>query len=175
VGALAAPLYYLSDAQLNVQLPAELQPNREYTIVVQANGGLTLPDTITTTAVNPGIAVGSDGTSIAQHADYSLITSGAPATAGEAITLYLVGMGATNPAVASGAASPSGPLASVVTAPTVTIGGAQATILFAGLTPGAVGLYQINVTVPAGLSSGQQPVVITQGGAMANAATLPLR
>jgi uncharacterized protein (TIGR03437 family) len=175
VGAFPAPLFFLSDGQLNVQLPTELQPGKDYPIIVAANGAFTLPDTITTAPAEPGLAVLSDSTVIAQHPDFSLVTTSAPAAAGEAITLYLVGMGATNPAVASALASPSGPLASVTTSPVVTIGGQQAQVLFAGLTPGAVALYQINLIVPTGVASGQAPLVITQGSAAANAATLPMR
>jgi uncharacterized protein (TIGR03437 family) len=175
VGALSAPLYFLSDGQLDAQLPTELAPNQDYSIVVAANGGLTLPDTITTTAVDPAVVVNPDSSVIAQHLDFSLITAASPAAQGETITLYLAAMGATNPQVASGAASPSSPLAAVTAQPAVTIGGRPAAILFAGLTPGAVGLYQIDVTVPAGLSAGQLPVVVTQSGVTANAATLPVK
>jgi uncharacterized protein (TIGR03437 family) len=45
---------------------------------------------------------------------------------------------------------------------TVTIGGKDATVAYNGLTQGFVGLYQINVVVPSGLT-GIQPVVITVG------------
>ncbi len=176
VGALSAPLYFLSDGQLDVQLPTELAPNQDYAIVVAANGGLTLPDTITTTVVDPAVVVNPDSSVIAQHLDFSLITAATPAAQNETITLLPRGDGgATNPPVATGLASPASPLASAMAQPTVTIGGQQATILFAGLTPGAVGLYQINVTVPGGLGTGQQPVVITQNGVTANAATLPVK
>jgi uncharacterized protein (TIGR03437 family) len=175
VGAFSAPLYFLSDGQLDVQLPTELAPNQDYSIVVAANGGLTLPDTITTTGVDPAVVVNPDSSVIAEHLDFSLITAVSPAASGETITLFLAGMGATNPPVASGVASPSSPLARVTAQPTVTIDGQQATVVFAGLTPGAAGLYQINVTVPAGLPAGQLPVVITQSGVTANAATLPVK
>jgi uncharacterized protein (TIGR03437 family) len=175
VGALSAPLYFLSDSQLDVQLPTELAPNQDYSIVVSANGGLTLPDTITTTGVDPAVVVNPDFSVIAEHLDFSLITAASPAAKGETITLFLAGMGATNPPVASGAASPSSPLARVTAQPAVTIGGQPATIVFAGLTPGAAGLYQINVTVPAGVNSGSQPLLITQSGVTANGATLPVK
>lgn len=56
--------------------------------------------------------------------------------------------------------------------PTVAVGGQQANITFAALMPGAVGLFQIELTVPTGLTSGDQPVVITQGGVAANVALL---
>jgi uncharacterized protein (TIGR03437 family) len=54
------------------------------------------------------------------------------------------------------------------------IGGQQATVLFSGLAPGFAGLYQINVTVPAGLKGNQQVTVAT-GGVISPASTLPLQ
>ena len=169
VGAFEAPLYFLSDGQLDVQIPTELKPDNEYPIVVQANGGLTLPDTLLTAAATPGLI------SIGQHLDYSSITADSPAAPGDTIYLYLVGMGATTPPVASGAGAPAMPFAKVDNQPTVTIGGRQADVLFAGLSPGAVGLYQVIVTLPTGLPSGNLPIVVTQNGVPANAATLPVK
>jgi uncharacterized protein (TIGR03437 family) len=55
----------------------------------------------------------------------------------------------------------------------VQIGGVQATVLFSGLTPGYVGLYQVNAQVPAGASAGNSvPVAVTTGGASSNTVTL---
>jgi uncharacterized protein (TIGR03437 family) len=47
----------------------------------------------------------------------------------------------------------------------VTIGGKPATVQFSGLTPPYVGLYQVNVQVPTGLTPGNQPITIANGGA----------
>jgi uncharacterized protein (TIGR03437 family) len=175
IGALEAPLYSVSDGQLKVQIPAELQPNTDYSIVVEANGGYTLPDSLTLAPVQPGVA-SSNGRLTAQHAaDFSPVTPDSPAAQGEAIILTLVGMGATDPPVASGFAAPSDPMATTVIRPTVTIGGQMADIVFAALMPGAVGLYQIELTVPAGLASGDQPVVVTQGDVSANIAQLAVQ
>ena len=55
---------------------------------------------------------------------------------------------------------------------TVTIDGQPAATVFTGLTPGGVGLYQINLTVPPTAKAGKLPVVITQGGVTTNATTL---
>jgi uncharacterized protein (TIGR03437 family) len=46
----------------------------------------------------------------------------------------------------------------------VTIGGQTAQVIFSGLSPGFVGLYQVNVTVPPGLSAGNQAITIAIGG-----------
>jgi uncharacterized protein (TIGR03437 family) len=75
----------------------------------------------------------------------------------------------------SGGPAPGGPnLATTKTQPTVTIGNQQAPVSFSGLAPGFAGLYQINVTVPAGLT-GNQPITIAIGGVTSPAATLPLQ
>ena len=176
VGAFEAPLYFLSDGQLNVQIPTELQADREYSIVVEANGGLTLPDSVTLAQTQPGVAAFADRRIIAQHSsNFTLITPTAPAQQGEVIILYLIGMGATDVLVASANASPSvEPLARVRALPTVTVGNRPATVAFAGLTPGAVGLYQINLFVPTG-GTGDLPVVISQNGVEANTTVLPVR
>jgi uncharacterized protein (TIGR03437 family) len=58
---------------------------------------------------------------------------------------------------------------------TVTIGGANALVDYAGLAPGFVGLYQINARVPSGLPAGNQAVVITMGGTQSSIALLPVQ
>jgi uncharacterized protein (TIGR03437 family) len=57
----------------------------------------------------------------------------------------------------------------------VTMGGVNATVSFSGLAPGFVGLYQVNAKVPAGLASGNHPVVINVGGSSSNSVLLPIQ
>jgi len=173
-GGLSAPLYYLSDGQLNVQIPNELATNQQYAVVVSSNNALTLPDTIDVVQGQPGVAAFPDGHVIAQHnADYSYVNSGSPAKPGEYLIVYLVGMGPTTPSVPTGAQAPSSePLARANVQPTVTVGGQQAFVAFAGLGPGYVGLYQITFQVPAGATSGDQNLVVTQGSVAANTTKL---
>ena len=66
------------------------------------------------------------------------------------------------------------PLSRTTSTPAVTIGGVPAQVEFSGLAPLAVGIYQLNVAVPAGAPAGQQPVVVTIGGASSPAVTLPI-
>jgi uncharacterized protein (TIGR03437 family) len=52
------------------------------------------------------------------------------------------------------------------------VGGVQATVNFAGVTYGLVGVTQINFVVPDGLPAGPQSVVVTVGGVAAPPATV---
>jgi uncharacterized protein (TIGR03437 family) len=83
---------------------------------------------------------------------------------GQAIVLYCNGLGPVTFPPASGAPASATQLSQTTTPPVVTIGGQTAQVLFSGLSPGFVGLYQVNVTVPAGLSAGNQPITIAIGG-----------
>jgi uncharacterized protein (TIGR03437 family) len=58
----------------------------------------------------------------------------------------------------------------------VTIGGVPAPVSFAGLAPGFVGLYQVNVQVPQGVAAGDAvPVVLSTGAIVSNAVTISVR
>jgi uncharacterized protein (TIGR03437 family) len=94
------------------------------------------------------------------------------ATRGGLVELYVNGLGPVNVCSASSTICASGDpapsdqahLATTTTTPVVTIGGQSAQVQFAGLAPGFVGLYQVNVYVPTGISTGNQPITIAIGG-----------
>lgn len=173
IGGTPAPLYFVSAGQINAQLPFELTSGNQYQVLVTVNGALTSPDTVTLTPAAPGMAAFSDGTLIAQHGDGTLVSATSPAKSGEYLVAYLAGMGETNATPPSGAASPVSPLALPMVNPTLTINGAPYPIAFAGLTPGLVGLYQLNFQVPAGLPAGDITLVVSQNGQPSNQTVLP--
>jgi uncharacterized protein (TIGR03437 family) len=188
VGAVRAPLYFLSSGQINLQVPYNVTAAapQQVPIILSVNNALTLPQTLNIVAATPGVLSYDNGSTPpsvqngalikAQHSsDGSLVTSASPAQPGEYLVMYLVGMGATNPGVASGAESPGPPsLASAIAQPTVTVGSEPSTVLFAGLTPGFVGLYQIDFQVPTNAPSGQLVVTVAQNGVAANPTLLPV-
>jgi uncharacterized protein (TIGR03437 family) len=175
IGGELAPLYFVSSGQINAQIPVDLLPGQEYQILVVANNAFTTPDTIRIAAVTPGIARLTNGQVIAQHADFSLVTQDSPAKPGEFLVAYLAGMGLTDTPVGTGAQAPSLPLASVNTSASVRVDGEEASVLFAGLTPGFIGLYQINFQVPADAQSGNRKLEIFQGAQAANLSVLPVQ
>ena len=176
IGGIPAPLFYAGAGQINAQVPFELDPSKQYQVVVDANGAQTAAQTIQLSPAAPGLAAFPDGGVIAQHwLDSSLITAASPARPGEYIVLYLVGMGQTDNPVASGAASPLDPLSRVISPPVVTLGGNPVpTLLFAGLTPGSVGLYQIDLQVPDVPVDGNLTLTVSQGGVVSNITILPV-
>jgi len=173
VGQSQAPLYFVSSTVMAVEIPFELTSPQQAAAVASVNGALSNVITVTVVPFQPGIAVRSDATAEAQHLDYSLITAASPAKPGETVIIYLAGMGATNPSVASGVPTPS-QLVPTVIQPTVTLDSQDTSIVYAGLTPTGIGLYQIDFTVPTNARSGNLNVIVTQNGVMSNTAILPV-
>jgi uncharacterized protein (TIGR03437 family) len=109
--------------------------------------------------------------------DGSINSAASPAHIGDVLTIYAIGLGATSPAVATGAPAPSAePLARVSPTPVVIFGAALGRIFvapqFAGLTPGFAGLYQVNVAVPPDSPKGAVDLAIAVGEFPSNTITL---
>lgn len=181
VGDRDVPLFYSSEGQLNAQLPVEISPGRQqaYALVTRSGQALPgVPETITVGVTQPGIFLTGRGTQgVVVDTRGRLVDQTAPAASGEVLVIYATGLGPTNPSSATGVPAPaSEPLARVVTLPEVRIGGILAHVDYAGLTPNFVGLYQINVTVPAGVAAGAAvPLVINQSGVVSNTVAIAIR
>ncbi len=155
---------FVSPTQVNVWVPWELQGQSSVQMKVNVDEGLwgnvvTIPLSNT----SPGFFL-SGNTAIAQDTSFNLISTSNPAVRGQTITIYCNGLGPVTNQPASGQPAPSNPLAATTTTPVVTIGGQQAQVTFSGLTPGFVGLYQVNVVVPQSAGAGNQPITIAIGG-----------
>jgi uncharacterized protein (TIGR03437 family) len=107
-----------------------------------------------------------------------IVSSTSRVNRGDLVELYVNGLGPVTNAnlVVSGEPSPGPPsLAQTTAIPTVTIGGVNAPVIFSGLAPGIVGLYQVNITVPANVPTGLQPVILSIGGVASKASQLPIQ
>ena len=161
---------FVSDGQINVQIPWECQGLTQVQIKV-AIGNIQSrePITIPIANVSPGAFEYTDSNGqlsvAALDQAFQLLTPANPARRGQAIQLYYNGLGAVDNQPESGGAAPSQePLARTRVVPTVTIGGRPAQVLFSGLAPGFVGLYQVNVIVPGDAPAGRQPVGLSING-----------
>ncbi len=175
IGGQLAPLYYVSPGQINAQVPFELQPGQTYQVMVDSGGAMSTPASIQLLADSPGIAQFPWGRIIAQHLDGSLVQETSPATPSEYLVFYAAGMGLTNPTVPSGTASPSTNLAVPLDNPALRLNGELVTnVLFDGLTPTLVGVYQVNFQVPPDAPNGDLQLILTQGSGFSSAAILPV-
>jgi uncharacterized protein (TIGR03437 family) len=173
---IPAPLYFASPRQVNAQVPFEVAAG-SMIAEVTSQSGIALTQFTAGTA-GPGIfTLNSLGTGDAAAIDavtYALVTSSRPIAAGGYIGIYCTGLGAVSPAATTGAV-PANPPPQTTVKPDVRIDGQPATVLWAGLAPGFVGLYQVNAQVPATLTPGTHQLQVVVNGAASNTVTFAVR
>jgi uncharacterized protein (TIGR03437 family) len=162
VGGAPAPILAIEPLatgmqQINFQVPFEAASNA-VEIRYQGASVFAFPQTAA-----PGIFTLSDGSAAIQHsADYSLVTASNPARPGEVIIVYATGLGKVSPAMASGVAATGAAAAKPSACAGAFVPSTLGSALYAGLTPGFVGLYQLNIQLPQDLPAGSTQVSITQ-------------
>ena len=176
VGGQDAPLYFASPGQINAQVPFEVSTGDSVPVAINVGGLLTAPQNYLIAPAQPGIFIAGENAAILD-ASFLLVTAQNPVGPGDTIQIFCTGLGAVQEQVETGAPAP--PFSTVQLPVTVTIGGLDAAIAYQGLAPGFVGLYQVNVVVPAGVApGGAVPLVLTQNGIVANpdqAITIPVQ
>ena len=187
VDGVAAPLIYVSQNQITIQIPYEATVGSGKVVKVTNGANPAATATVTIGATAPGIFT-ADGSGAGPAAalnynattkQYVLNSASNLAKIGDLVILYLTGEGIYDQAPLMGGASDTGfvvplnpaSLPQVSPAPTVKIGGQTADVtdarFYAGPVPGSIfGLLQINAVVPTGATTGTAvPVIITIGGA----------
>jgi uncharacterized protein (TIGR03437 family) len=181
VGGVSAPIFGASGTQVNFQVPVVSAGSAMVEVITGCgtagaltSNGIAVPVQGATpeffyfaqsaNGINP-VAATDAITGVGIAAASLFPGSGfAPAHPNEYVTVYGTGFGGTNPAVAPGAFPAT--LASATGTVTVTLGGVAvpaANVLYAGVTPGSPGLYQLNLLIPAGTASGDLPLIIQVG------------
>jgi uncharacterized protein (TIGR03437 family) len=170
VNGLRVPLLYVSPGQINGQLPFSLQG--QTSTVLHTPGGLSDIYYAQVQDVAPSIfqisVSGQSGTfpAIVRNKNNQLATLSNPLHPNDVLIIYATGLGAVGPLVELGSPGASSPLSYTENQPVVTIGDRKAEVLFSGLAPGFVGVYQLNVRAPGDLPLGLQvPLRIDGGGA----------
>ncbi len=158
-----APLLFVSPGQVNLQVPWETETGSA--ALIGSSGG------VAGNSIRADVRAAAPGIFVPVRADGSLITADRPAAAGDVLIIYATGLGAVTQRIVTGAPAPADPLAGVTGSVTVRFGSVAATeVFFAGLTPGFVGLYQINVRVPAGIPAGPATPLTVSAGDQTSAA-----
>ena len=182
-----SPLFFVSSGQINAVVPLDITPNTSQQVLITRDTTLSVPVSIDMAPAQPAVFLDpqpnapNQGTvfavrNTATGATTFLAGPSSPATAGDTLVIYCAGLGDVNESVAPGAASPTSPPADTNAKPAVTVGGVPAPVAFSGLSPGLVGVYQINAVMPSGVAaSDQASVVITIAGQTSPVATIAVK
>ena len=185
------PLFYVSPLQINFQVPWELLSSQTASLFVTTANGTSPTITVNLSPTSSGIFTINSSNSATQGAIQIANSNPAvfvapvgaipgvisrPAITSDILTIFCSGLGAVTNTPATGSAGGGSSLSNVQAAVSVTIGGQTAPFLFAGLAPGFVGLYQVNVGFPTGVTSGNAvPVIVTTQGLSSNTATIAVQ
>lgn len=175
VNGLPVPLIFTSPTQINAQLPFQTAGN--VTLILRTPGGVSDNYNLIVQPVAPSIfRAAVDGYDslvpvVVRGENTIIATTSNPIHRGDMLAIYLTGLGQTTPALEAGLPAPADPLAIALMPPRVELGGLSLPVSYAGLSPGQIGVYQINVSVPRNVPTGLTiPLTITQGGGVTSVA-----
>ena len=181
VNGKAAPVFYADSGQINFQVPWSTATGTA-TIAMTVNGVGSNTVTVPVVSAGPGIFTYGSNNAIVQNSDASASLNGppgigTPAVEGTTVTAYLTGSGPVDTPQTDGQAASSTALvwANPRTNCTATIGGIAATVTFCGLAPTWVGLVQVNLTTPTGMTPGSYPLIVTIAGQASNSANISVK
>ncbi len=179
VNGVPAPMITLinndGQEQINLQVPFGIQAGKA-TVVINNNGSELTVNDVPILSTQPGIFefyLGESRFAAALHADYSVVTPDNPAHPGEIIQLFLTGLGATDPAVATNTPGPV-PAAPTALDPVVGFDNAGVENFGGFYAPTLITAYQINFRVPANAQTGNHEINVAIGGASSQRALLPV-
>jgi uncharacterized protein (TIGR03437 family) len=174
------PLLMTSPSQINAQIPPNITLG-SFPLVIHnlSNQTASAAQNISVAKYAPAPLVTSDGQVSLFHIDGSYVTKDNPAVRDEYLTMYAVGLGATHGGpVTAGQLSPASPLA-LTDEVKVFFGDpnlkqSEVIVDWSGLTPGLIGVYQLNLRVPGFHGSGEELPVTLRLGTVNSSTTGPL-
>jgi uncharacterized protein (TIGR03437 family) len=176
IGGQSAFVDYVSPTQVNAQLPSGVGPGFQDLVVSTASGS-SAAYPVNVTATQPGLLAPAsfliNGTqyvlTVSAQDTYYILPPGSlagvssnRAKPGDTVILYGSGFGPVTPNIPAGQVA--GLANSLAENLSISFGGAVATVVYAGLSPGSVGLYQFNVVVPNIPASDRTPVTFSLAG-----------
>ncbi len=164
-----APLFYVDTGQIDAQMPWDIPAGTAATVIVKNGTSTSNAAAVYLAATGtPGISVYSNNRAVVVNQDGSTNSPTATAAVGDQVVAYFTGGGPVNASgkLVSGSPDPSG-LSPITGTSMVTVGGVAAAVKYIGLTPGSVGLYQVNFVVPQ-LAKGTYSVIVNIAGFASN-------
>ena len=170
VDGFPSPIFYVSPAQVNAQIPYEVSTG-QVTVVAAAGGNLLPPMTLTIQPTAATLWMLGPNQPLVQNQDGTINGNDQPASPGSIIAEYLTGQGRLDSPIPTGSAAPEHTLVSALAATSATIGNQHAEIVFAGMAPDMVGVFKVNLRVPS-LLPGDYPLAVAIGASRSNSAMI---
>jgi uncharacterized protein (TIGR03437 family) len=162
-------VYYISPGQININTPEDTAIGP---VLIQVHNALGFSNTGTANRARlsptlqsvPAFNIGGKAYVVAQTSDFKSfigkpgMIQGVPFVAakpGDTVLIYALGCGPTIPATQAGVVAAQN--SSLALPYQLKIGGVPATVNFAGVVAGSIGLYQFNVVIPS-VGSGDQTI-----------------
>src|SRR5690349_19934188 len=137
VNGVPVPMLFVSSSQINAQLPFNVDGNA--TMVLRTPGGISdnylfsilpaAPSVFRTGTAGPETGLAT----VVRSENSQIVTPTNPIHPGDTITIFATGLGRTNPNIDAGTPAPSNPVPAALIPPTVSLGGSQLNVTFAGL------------------------------------------
>jgi uncharacterized protein (TIGR03437 family) len=186
VNGTAVPLFFVSPQQINFLLPFEIQGAPS--VIVNYAGSESRPvqlpaDKFRFDSAPAIFTISADGQGAVLIAGTGLVAGVArdrisrPARRGEVIEIYCTGLGPVRNPPKAGSPASSDTLSTTLGSTIVTVGAVRAMVLFSGLAPGLVGVYQVNVRIPEDAPAGDRVSVsmkVNEGGLVSNTPTVAI-
>lgn len=177
INGLPLPVLFVSPTQINAQLP--FQATGDVAMILRTPGGVSDTYNLTIQPQAPSVfrtalpELEGEVPHVVRAVNNLPVTDSNPIRRNDTLTIYLTGLGQTNPPVDNGSPAPSSPIATPLVAPEVRLGNVALPVASAGLAPGEIGIYQVRVTVPRNAPIGLSiPLEVRQGS---NSTTINLR
>ena len=180
INGAPAPVFSIAYAggqdQISVQVPYSTATGPSAAEVQVYHGNVLVADMLVDSFVeDPGIFIYNGNYAVAvRYQDGSLIGPANPAHPGDIVIVYTTGLGPLTVNLQDGHGAPFNPLAYTQDPFQIDINNEPAQVLFSGLGPGYVGLYQVNIVLPNDLPSGNLNFQIFDSYANSGIAILPV-
>jgi uncharacterized protein (TIGR03437 family) len=198
MNGISAPVFAVTPTQVNFQVPWELAGLTRATLTVTVGAATSSAVNVPLSPAAPGIfstnasGSGQGAVLIANSSSIAAATGTFPGSRPAIrpivqgtttkqvpdgiISIYCTGLGAVTNQPSTGVAASGSPLSSDPVRPTVSIGGVNAAVIFSGLAPGYIGLYQVDAIIQPGTPTGDGvSVQITINGVGSNVVTIAVQ
>jgi uncharacterized protein (TIGR03437 family) len=183
MNGFGAPLFFVSPRQINLQVPWQLQGLSQASMTVSVNGVAGAQQTVGLAGSNPGLfamdSAGRGAVLIASTGELAAVSGSVPGRParpvkrGESLSIFCTGLGPVVNQPGNGTPPSGNSLSATATSPAVIIGGIPAAVTSSGLSTDLVGVYRVDVQVPANAPAGQAvPVVLSVDGIPSNTVTI---